>query len=447
MSVDESILSKSWNQAISGTYIQSGYSLLVDVDPNNLIPEDNESNNVWPVSGTPQPLDARDLSILDMTLVPVNTPSGTGNVNAGNATSFMDYTRRLHPIPDYDAQVHGILNSTANLLADGTGWDQVLNEVTAQRTADGSNRYYFGVVHVTYGSGVAGLGWIGYPVAIGWDYLPSGSWTLAHEIGHNWNYGHTACTGGESGADPDYPYSGGAIGVYGYDLWASSLKDKTTYKDVMSYCSTRWISDYTYKKIFTYREDSPIGFRQVAGEEPCLLVWGLRRNGAWSLEPSFMLSTRPSPPRPGPYRVEGLNASGDVLWSQDFDVMQTSHPTDATSAGFCFAVPMSVDLLDRIQCLRIVDGRTELVRRQSTVASAPRGLRGLGAEASLTPLGGGSVDLVWDAARAPMVMVRDLDAGRCVGFARGGRARLSGSTGRLELLLSDGVHTRVQRLP
>jgi hypothetical protein len=145
--------------------------------------------------------------------------------------------------------------------------------------------------------------------------------------------------------------------------------------------------------------------------------------------------------------VEGLNTSGDVLWSQDFDVMQTSHPTDATSAGFCFAVPMSVDLLDRIQCLRIVDGRTELVRRQSTVASAPRGLRGLGAEASLNPLGGGSVDLVWDAARAPMVMVRDLDAGRCVGFARGGRARLSGPTGRLELLLSDGVHTRVQRLP
>ncbi len=81
--VDESILSRSWNQAVSGTYIQSGYSLLVDVDPSNLIPEDDESNNVWPASGTPQPLDARDLSILDMTLVPVNTPSGTGNVNAG----------------------------------------------------------------------------------------------------------------------------------------------------------------------------------------------------------------------------------------------------------------------------------------------------------------------------------------------------------------------------
>ncbi len=127
--------------------------------------------------------------------------------------------------------------------------------------------------------------------------------------------------------------------------------------------------------------------------------------------------------------------------------MQSSHPTDPTSAGFCFAVPMSAGLLDRIEVLRVVDGPTERVRRESAVAPTSRGLHSLGADANLTRLGGGGAELVWDASRAPMVMVRTMDEGRCLGFARGGRARLSGSTGRLELLLSDGVHTRVQRLP
>jgi hypothetical protein len=445
--IDEGNLSRSWNQVVSGGNCQPGYALLVDVDPGDLVTEDDESNNVWPPSGIPWPLDVRDLPVLDMTLVPVNTVSGTGNVNGGNAASFMDYTRRLHPIPSYDAQVHATMNSSAVLGADGTGWDVMLNEVTAQRTADGSDRYYFGVAHVGYTSGVAGIGWIGYPVATGWDYLPSGSWTMAHEIGHNWDCAHTQCTGGESGVDPDYPYAGGIIGVYGYDLWASSLKDKTACKDLMSYCSNRWISDYTYKNVLSFREGSPIGFRQAAAKEPCLMIWGLRRQGEFLLEPSFWVSTRSSVPAPGPYRAEGLDAGGRVLWSQDFDLMLSTHPHDPTSAGFCFAVPMTAGLLDRIETIRIVGGGAELVRRTSPESSPQPGLRRLPAEASVTRLGGGVVDLVWDSSRAPAVMVFDADREECIGFARNGRARISTSPSRLELRFSDGVHTWTQNWP
>jgi hypothetical protein len=298
---------------------------------------------------------------------------------------------------------------------------------------------------------VAGIGWIGYPVATGWDHLPSASAVLAHEIGHNWNYGHTSCTGGESGPDPNYPYPGGAIGAYGYDLWSSLLKDKTAYKDVMSYCNPQWISDYTYKKILAFRAASPIGlFKQADGvlpKEPCLLVWGLRRNGAFLLEPSFSISTRPSVPTSGPYRVEGVDTLGRVLWSQDFDLMQTTHPTDATSAGFCFAVPMSASLLDRIDVLRVVEGGQELVRRTSAAPSLDPGLDKLPAGASMIRLGAEAIDFVWDSSRAPLVMIRDLDRNECVGFAREGRTRLHAPSGRLELLFSDGVHTRVVRWP
>lgn len=450
-SIAEGSLTNSWNQLIPGSLLQSGYTLQVDVDPDNLIAEGSEANNTWPATGSPQALDVRDLPVLDMTLVPVTTTSGTGNVHSGNAASFMDYTRRMHPIPDYTAIVRATLSSSATLGADGSGWDTMLNEVTAQRTADGSSRYYFGVVHVAYTSGVAGLGWVGYPVATGWDYLSSGSWVMAHEIGHNWDYGHTLCAGSEDVPDLGYPYAGGIIGAYGYDLWASTQKNRSTYKDVMTYCDPQWISDYTYKKILAYRESSPIGLREAArgsaSPEPCLLVWGLRRNGEMLLEPSFLISTRPSVPESGPYRVEGLGASGERLWSQDFDLMRSTHPSDPTSAGFCFAVPMSEDLLDQIQTLRVVRGAAELARRSAIGASSGPAYRQAPAEIAVSRPGPEGMELTWDPATAPVVMVRDLERGECLGFARGGSARLTASSRRLELLFSDGVHTRVQRWP
>jgi hypothetical protein len=281
--------------------------------------------------------------------------------------------------------------------------------------------------------------------------MPSGSWTLAHEIGHNWNYGHTRCAGSEGGPDPGYPYPNGTIGAYGYDLWASTLKDKTAYKDLMSYCNPQWISDYTYKKILTFRAGSPIGLlKEPQGEapkEPCLLVWGLRRDSELLLEPSFLISTRPSPPAQGPYRVEGLDALGRVLWSQSFDLLQTTHPYDPTSAGFCFAVPLPAETVDRIAALRIVESGEELVRRESAEPQMLQGFRQTPTEVSLISHGDGTADLAWDSARAPVVMVRDLERDECIGFARNGHMRLSTSSQRLELLFSDGVHTRVQRWP
>jgi hypothetical protein len=449
-SINEGSISSSWNVAVPGTLIQPGYYLLVDVDPDNLVSEANEANNTWPPSGSAQALDVRDLQVLNMTLAPVASPSGTGGVNGGNAASYMDYTRRLHPIPDYTVQVRAAINSAVTLSADGTGWDTMLSEVTAQRAVDGSSRYYFGVLHVTYSSGVAGIGWIGQPVAIGWDYLPSASWVLAHEIGHNFGFGHTGCSG-EADPDPGYPYPGGAIGVYGYDLWASSLKDKSAYKDVMSYCNPQWISDYTYKEILSFRQGSPIGLRGPARaelpKEPCLLVWGLRSRGELTLEPSFLVSTRPSLPTPGPYRVEGLDTAGSVVWSQSFGLTPTTLPNDATSAGFCFAAPMPADLLDRVAVLRVVESGREIARRSPAEPASGPGFRRTPAGMSLNSAGPDAVDLAWDSSSAPVVMIRDLEQDACIGFARGGSMRLATPSRHLELLFSDGVHTRTQQWP
>ncbi|MBI5481091.1 MAG: hypothetical protein HY906_19695 [Deltaproteobacteria bacterium] len=72
--------------------------------------------------------------------------------------------------------------------------------------------------------------------------------TLAHEVGHQHGREHAPCDVPDP--DPDYPYSNGSIGVWGYDLRANAFKDPATSKDYMSYCERVWTSDYTYIGIF-----------------------------------------------------------------------------------------------------------------------------------------------------------------------------------------------------
>lgn len=69
------------------------------------------------------------------------------------------------------------------------------------------------------------------------------------ELAHSMGRGHAPC-GGAAGVDPKYPYDDGTIGHWGYDVVTGGLVDETTY-DFMSYCSPVWVSDYTYKGIFT----------------------------------------------------------------------------------------------------------------------------------------------------------------------------------------------------
>ena len=67
----------------------------------------------------------------------------------------------------------------------------------ALRSSDGSSAYYYGLVKVGYGSGVAGVGYIGIPVSIGVDRSLS---TVLHELGHNFGLTHAPCGGASSPA-------------------------------------------------------------------------------------------------------------------------------------------------------------------------------------------------------------------------------------------------------
>jgi hypothetical protein len=73
--------------------------------------------------------------------------------------------------------------------------------------------------------------------------------TVAHETGHANGVSHMpGC--GAAGPDANYPYlmPAGSMGINGYSLSFNAFKSKVMFRELMSYCRPRWISDYVWNK-------------------------------------------------------------------------------------------------------------------------------------------------------------------------------------------------------
>jgi hypothetical protein len=412
--------------------------VLVDVDPGNAVAEGNEADNSFPTNGTPLPVDVRTSSTFSVRFVPVITTGDgrLGNVTGVNMGQFLTTAMRMHPLSAYDADIHAPYNTTttATLQSDATGWTTVLLELQGLRLAEHNSRYYYGVVNPNYSSGVAGIGYIGAPVAMGWDKLPSGSGVAAHEWGHNWGRQHAPC-GGASSPDPSYPYGGGVTGTYGYDQSSGTLKPPTSH-DLMGYCNNEWISDYTYTHVLDFRAAEPVANGIGQAVQPALLVWGRIEHGRAVPEPAFRIDTRPSlPAAPGPYRVEGRAADGSPVFGLSFAPLEVADVPGAPRY-FAFAVPLQPDRADRLASLHLEGEGTAVSAAAGT--ATPR--------VDLARGAGGRVSLRWDARQAPMVLVRDPATGQVISFARGGRADLVTAARDLAVTVSDRVRSREVRI-
>jgi hypothetical protein len=443
LSPNEGSLSASWNMPVPGALIQPNLTILAEVDPANTVAETNESDNLFPSAGTPLALDVRPTSTFAVRFVPIlQTVNGLqGSVTNTNKATYLAAAMRMHPLVGYDADMRAPLSTDAPAVdaTTSTAWTQVLNELRAARTSDGNSRYYYGVVKPSYSSGIAGIGYVGLPVAIGWDKSGADQ-VAAHEWGHNWGRQHAPC-GDVGNPDPNYPYAQGVIGVYGFDVAAQRIKPPT-YSDLMGYCNNEWISDYTYVGVMDYRgthADVESAFAQAM--QPCLLVWGRIVDGQPVLEPAFQVITRPSlPAASGPYSVEGRAADGSTIFRVSFAPDQVADDP-AAGAQFAFAVPLQPDRAERLVAMHLVErGR----RIASVRASA--GAVAAAARVEATRLGGGRVGLRWDASAHPMLMVRDPATGEVLAFARGGRSEVVTDRGELDLQLSTGVRGRSMRL-
>jgi hypothetical protein len=447
-SPNEGTLNSSWNIPVSKTLIQPTLSILADVDPTNAVAESDETDNTFPASGTPLALDVHTTSTFSVRLVPVrqSADGSVGNVSSANKDQFLTTTMKIHPLAAYDADVRSTYTTSAAAVdaSNSNGaWTTILSELQTLRQMDGSSRYYYGVLHPSYTSGVAGIGYVGGRAALGWDYLPSGANVAAHEWGHNWGRQHSPC-GGASSPDPNYPYANAAIGVYGFDLTTATLKPPTA-TDVMGYCSNQWISDYTYRGVLDYRAVSPSvtsAFSQAV--QPCLLIWGRIVDGQPMLEPAFEVITRPSlPAHGGPYTVEGRDDAGTRVFSLSFTPEQVADDPRGDQ-HFSFAVPLRSERAIQVAALRMAGGGRETTTRRSYRMTAQTLSGPFAIEARRSAPG--RVALRWDASSHPMVMVRDASTGEVLSLARGGAAQLFTDRTDLDLVVSNQVQSRQVRV-
>ena len=128
-----------------------------------------------------------------------------------------------------------------------------------------------------------------------------------------------------AGPDPNFPYSGGGIGVWGYDFFGNTLKDPRDYVDVMGYCEWVWVSDYYFNRATEHRlggdggyvYDSPTAASDPTGE--MLVVRGRVVNGEITLGPAFIVTGPPAlPESDGPYSVDGISVDEQTAFSLSF---------------------------------------------------------------------------------------------------------------------------------
>jgi hypothetical protein len=445
--VAEGTLGSSWNLLVPGSLVQPGLRVLADIDPANGTPESNEADNQFPVTGSSSAVDVRTLPVFSLRFVPVRQQVNglQGNVTDANKETFLVDARKVLPIGASSVDVRAIYTTTAPALESGNGngaWGTILSEVLALRSADASTRYYYGVVKTSYGAGIVGMGYVGGSsrTAIGWDVMTNAPRTVAHELGHNMSRLHAPC-GGVGNPDPNYPYAGGTLGVFGLDL-ATLIVKLPTMPDLMGYCQPGWISDYNWKAMMTYRaagaNNAPEAL--VAGGGG-LLVWGRVTDDGIVVEPAFRVPAGAGlAPVAGPHRLDLLADDGSLLRSVRFEATEVADLPGGAERHFAFVIPLDAASESRLGALRVSSGARTAVR--TAVAGGGEPVH------DLARLDGEQVQVRWDSARYPMVMVKDAATGQVLSFARGGAARLWARGGDFQLTFSDGVKsvTRAARV-
>lgn len=432
----------SWNVRIPGELVVPGMALLVEADPQGIVPLAAGSQPRHPASGVPMPMDVRAVPPFYLRMVPVQQASGTTGT-IGDRAAFVDPLVRMFPVHQYDVDQRAVY-TTSSSTDTGGGWSTILREMAALQLADGSDRYYYGVVKRTAG-GITGIGYLGYPAALGWDQQPGAAQTLAHELGHNFGRYHAPC-GMPAGVDPAFPTVNAWLDWHGLDVRTESVLEPSRYRDLMSYCDPEWITWYTYRGIMDYRDryDWGLGSRSRAAE-PVLLVWGtIRGDGEVELEPAFQITAPPRmPDAPGAYRLEAQDAAGATLYAFSFDAPQVVDGPEG-ERHFAFTVPQRALQMDRLAQVRLFAGGKQARLRTSAAPSG--GFQAVPPRFSVSRAGGDRVALSWSREEHPVVMVRDARTGEVLSFARGGAMQVRTDAAELELLFSDGVRTTPRRV-
>jgi hypothetical protein len=224
----------------------------------------------FPSDGTQKGLSAEVSGTLKVMLVPIKYDyDGSGrtpDVTAKQVELYRQTFMAMYPASDVEITVRAPYSWKSPIAGNGTGFSNLLRGVTELRQAErpAADVYYYGLLAPTSsfssfcsGGCVTGLStvvsnpstsYLRASVGVGYSGQSSAN-TMAHEVGHAHGREHAPC-GGVDEYDPDFPYTSGQIGVWGYNILTGDFISPTKGRDMMGYCQNEWVSDYTYAALF-----------------------------------------------------------------------------------------------------------------------------------------------------------------------------------------------------
>lgn len=432
----------SWEFAIPNDRMVPGLTALVEADPLGEVAESTRADNSFPATG-PLALNIQNVPVFSVRFLQICLSYAPVCGRYAAEDQMLQTTYVVHPVWRRNV-VPAIQVTTGRDVTTQAGWSALLQDVEAQRVFDGyggTSVHYVGIVTTPPSITLLGLAYIGgFSGLFNNDNATEGPVTLAHELGHNFGRQHSPC-GGPAGVDPGYPFPDGSVGAYGVNLFTGQVTTPG-YKDIMTYCPPfMTASPYTYARVFTARQ-GPFPSRAAAAT-PVLVVAGRIAGGTLHLDPAVATTAPPTRHAAGAYSVQGLDASGAVLFTSRFAPTPIGD-AGAGERGFALAIPVSESVQARVATIRVTgEGRTA-ARERAPAAQARTG--GPVADAVRVRRVGDRVRVEWNAAEHPAVWVRDPRAGAVVGILRDGRGDVATRADALELILSDGVGSTVRRV-
>jgi len=425
------------------------------------------------------------LARIRLVLVPLSTDDGVAQLP--DAQDIRAALLRVYPYATENISIttRTALSMPGSSTAD-SWWSKALGELESKRVQEDSGAYYYGFVPKMSVTRAAGLAYINgrssgsdSTSAIGLDAKASNiasvdpfgngwpEWltTLVHELGHNHSLQHVAC-GGAAGAVADYPYANGNLGpqpLYNSDYAGSigqlskAVNGGTPMKDVMSYCSGAWFSDYSYARVQQFLEkrstqmtgSNVLAASMSVAENGYLTISGSITPTGVALRPAVASSTRVGAAASGSgqaYTLRVLTASGTTI-DLPFDAVTVADHGGSAMRHFRVSFANPGDISD----VEVLSNGKQLTRLER---SARRSKAANDGSFEVTQ-SAGKLALVWDAQAEPYAAVLHVAAdGRKMVVASGltgGNASVDVSAlpagGRFEVSLSSSVGGRLMKVP
>ena len=246
-------------------WADSGHRASFAIDPYNRLEETDENDNTATLT-----MDGHSVPRFAITFVPIVFSGDPPDIDTD---TYMAVIGDLLPIAELSGDRSGgtLDLSDRNLgvfdkeLSTRTALHELLHRWNAEA---GENEYFHGLLSTAelsvfgYGGRAFRPGNVAVSDAIGERCQVErefcGIGVHAHELGHNFDLAHAPANCNETEPiDDDYPYPAGGIGprrgwVASRNEFVSPGEDNR-YRDMMGFCTPRFVSDYNYNKMVDHR--------------------------------------------------------------------------------------------------------------------------------------------------------------------------------------------------